>query len=124
MISHHASAILMCEKASLQNPEIKEPCEQIISSQQAEIEQMKNLLNETTTESFSPILTAAIIILILIILTAFSIYLRNTKEKNRKLFIQNNQAPKNHPENTHKPKPTTQNHNKNQSNQPKTTPIN
>ncbi len=46
MIPHHASAILMCEKANLQDPEIKELCESIISSQQEEIDQMKAKLEE------------------------------------------------------------------------------
>ena len=41
MIPHHASAILMCENASLQDPEIKELCKSIISGQQGEIDQMK-----------------------------------------------------------------------------------
>ncbi len=46
MIPHHAGAILMCEEAPLENPKLKELCKNIISSQQAEIEQMKALLNE------------------------------------------------------------------------------
>jgi hypothetical protein len=46
MIPHHASAILMCEEARLQNPEIRKLCETIISGQQAEIEQMKTLLQK------------------------------------------------------------------------------
>jgi hypothetical protein len=46
MISHHASAILMCEKASLQDPEIKELCNEILSSQQSQIDQMKAKLSE------------------------------------------------------------------------------
>ncbi len=46
MIPHHASAILMCEKANLQDPEIKELCKSIISSQQAEIDEMKAKLKE------------------------------------------------------------------------------
>jgi hypothetical protein len=41
MIPHHAGAILMCEKASLRDAEIKQLCQTIISSQQAEIAQMK-----------------------------------------------------------------------------------
>jgi len=41
MIPHHASAILMCEKAPIEDAEIKQLCANIISSQQAEIEQMK-----------------------------------------------------------------------------------
>ena len=46
MIPHHASAILMCEKADIQDLEIKELCKSIISSQQEEIDQMKDKLKE------------------------------------------------------------------------------
>jgi uncharacterized protein (DUF305 family) len=46
MIPHHASAILMCEKANIQDPEIKDLCQSIISSQQQEIDQMKAKLQE------------------------------------------------------------------------------
>ena len=41
MIPHHAGAILMCEEAAVQDPEIKALCEGIKVSQQAEIDQMK-----------------------------------------------------------------------------------
>lgn len=41
MIPHHASAILMCEKASLQDPQVKQLCTNILSGQQAEIDWMK-----------------------------------------------------------------------------------
>ena len=41
MIPHHASALLMCEQSSLQDPEIKKLCESISSSQQSEIDFMK-----------------------------------------------------------------------------------
>ena len=44
MIPHHAGAILMCEQASLRDPELKALCEQIRASQQAEIDQMKAIL--------------------------------------------------------------------------------
>jgi hypothetical protein len=44
MIPHHAGAILMCNEASLTDPEIKALCEQIIESQQEEIDQMKAML--------------------------------------------------------------------------------
>lgn len=44
MIPHHASAILMCEKAPVQDPKIKDLCKSIIASQQSEIAQMKSLL--------------------------------------------------------------------------------
>lgn len=44
MIPHHAGAILMCEKARIETPEVKELCKTIISSQQAEIDQMRGLL--------------------------------------------------------------------------------
>lgn len=46
MIPHHSGAILMCEKANIQDPEIKKLCEEIIASQQREIEQMKTKLDE------------------------------------------------------------------------------
>lgn len=46
MIPHHAGAILMCEKAPLDNPQVQELCRKIISGQQAEIRQMKSLLND------------------------------------------------------------------------------
>lgn len=45
MIPHHAGAILMCRQASIQDTEIKELCDQIISSQQSEIDQMKKILD-------------------------------------------------------------------------------
>lgn len=41
MIPHHASAILMCEKAPLRDPDIQQLCRQIVVSQQGEIDQMK-----------------------------------------------------------------------------------
>ena len=44
MIPHHAGAILMCEQSPLQDAEIKDLCGRIISSQQAEIDQMKGIL--------------------------------------------------------------------------------
>lgn len=47
MIPHHAAAILMCEKASIQDPEVRDLCEGIASGQQAEIDQMKAILERT-----------------------------------------------------------------------------
>jgi hypothetical protein len=44
MIPHHAEAILMCERAPIQDVEIKKLCGEIISSQQREIDQMKSML--------------------------------------------------------------------------------
>ena len=46
MIPHHASAILMCEKAPLRDPDIQQLCLQIVASQQGEIDQMKSKLVE------------------------------------------------------------------------------
>lgn len=46
MIPHHAGAILMCEQASIADTEIKELCKSIITSQQAEIDQMKAKLDQ------------------------------------------------------------------------------
>ena len=41
MSPHHGAAILMCEQAPIADPEIKGLCGEIISSQQAEIDQMR-----------------------------------------------------------------------------------
>jgi uncharacterized protein (DUF305 family) len=41
MIPHHSGAILMCEKAKLNDPEIVALCRDIVQSQAKEIEQMK-----------------------------------------------------------------------------------
>lgn len=46
MIPHHAAAILMVEETPLTDPEIRELASKIITSQQAEIEQMKAKLKE------------------------------------------------------------------------------
>ena len=40
MIPHHAAAILMCEKAAIEDAEIHRLCRSIVQSQQAEIDQM------------------------------------------------------------------------------------
>lgn len=44
MIPHHSGAILMCREAILTDPEIKKLCEEIIRSQQREIDQMRSIL--------------------------------------------------------------------------------
>lgn len=44
MIPHHSGAILMCEQASLRDPELKSLCGDIIEGQRREIEQMKTIL--------------------------------------------------------------------------------
>ncbi len=46
MIPHHASALLMCEKAKLEDPEIKSLCQNILRGQQTEIDFMKAKLNQ------------------------------------------------------------------------------
>jgi uncharacterized protein (DUF305 family) len=46
MIPHHAGAILMCEKASIRDAEIRDLCRTIIASQADEIRQMKAKLEE------------------------------------------------------------------------------
>lgn len=45
MIPHHAGAILMCQQASIQDQEIRALCRNIVSSQQAEIDQMKGMMD-------------------------------------------------------------------------------
>lgn len=44
MIPHHSGAILMCEQASITDPEIVALCQQIVASQQKEIAQMEAIL--------------------------------------------------------------------------------
>jgi hypothetical protein len=44
MIPHHAAALLTCEEASIEDPEIRRLCESIRASQQTEIDQMKAIL--------------------------------------------------------------------------------
>lgn len=44
MIPHHSGAILMCQQASLTDPEVLGLCEDIVRSQEQEIAQMKALL--------------------------------------------------------------------------------
>lgn len=44
MIPHHSGAILMCQKASLTDPELKSLCGGIVKGQQQEIDQMKRIL--------------------------------------------------------------------------------
>jgi uncharacterized protein (DUF305 family) len=46
MIPHHAAAILMCQPAPIGDVDIKRLCQGIVSSQQAEIDQMKVMLRE------------------------------------------------------------------------------
>jgi uncharacterized protein (DUF305 family) len=45
MIPHHGAAVLMCEKAPVQDSEIRSLCLNILRSQQSEIEQMKAILS-------------------------------------------------------------------------------
>lgn len=45
MIPHHSSAILMCNKASLEDDEIKELCKSIVVAQQSEIDLMEKILS-------------------------------------------------------------------------------
>lgn len=44
MIPHHASAILMCEQNTLEDPRLQELCAQIVRSQSSEIDLMRNIL--------------------------------------------------------------------------------
>lgn len=47
MIPHHSGAILMCQQASLKDPEVVRLCQGIIKSQRQEIEQMKAILTRS-----------------------------------------------------------------------------
>lgn len=44
MIPHHSGAILMCEKASITDPEITALCREIIAAQKKDIAQMEAIL--------------------------------------------------------------------------------
>ncbi|MCD8507777.1 DUF305 domain-containing protein [Candidatus Woesebacteria bacterium] len=44
MIPHHSSAILMCERATIQDAEIRELCQEIVITQEEEIDQMEAIL--------------------------------------------------------------------------------
>jgi|TARA_B100001105_G_C22331816_1_gene417257 uncharacterized protein (DUF305 family) len=44
MIPHHSGAILMCEQATLTDPEIKALCRGIVDGQRQEIAQMEAIL--------------------------------------------------------------------------------
>ena len=44
MISHHSSAIVMCERSTISDPEIIELCGEIVETQKEEIHQMKQIL--------------------------------------------------------------------------------
>lgn len=46
MIPHHSRAILVCENASITDPDIQQLCDQIISSQEEEITIMQQMLDE------------------------------------------------------------------------------
>lgn len=46
MIPHHSSAILMCEEADIDDPEIEELCDEIVETQKEEISIMKEMLEE------------------------------------------------------------------------------
>lgn len=49
MIPHHAGAILMCEQATLTDPELVRLCGDIVRGQQREIDQMKDILRRLET---------------------------------------------------------------------------
>ena len=44
MIPHHSGAVLMCQRASIKDQELRELCADIIASQTQEIEQMERML--------------------------------------------------------------------------------
>jgi hypothetical protein len=46
MIPHHGAAILMCERARIEDPDILDLCRRIVTGQQAEIDEMKALLGQ------------------------------------------------------------------------------
>jgi len=58
MIPHHASAILMCEHATLRDPSLDRLCAGIVSSQQREIDFMKQKLRDPAAKNVGDALSA------------------------------------------------------------------
>lgn len=54
MIPHHAAAILMCERTSIEDPQIRELCGNIVASQQAEIDWMTAKLERPQATAAPP----------------------------------------------------------------------
>jgi hypothetical protein len=54
MIPHHSRSILVCQDASITDPESKEPCAGIIASQQKEIDQMRRIPGERQGQRSAP----------------------------------------------------------------------
>jgi uncharacterized protein (DUF305 family) len=50
MIPHHSAAILMCNEAAIDDPEIVELSARIVEGQQAEIDQMERILDRPSYE--------------------------------------------------------------------------
>lgn len=46
MIPHHAGAILMCERAPIEDARIQQLCAEILHSQRSEIDRMRQILNQ------------------------------------------------------------------------------
>ena len=46
MIPHHSGAILMCQRASISDPEVKKLCAGIVQGQRSEIDQMNALIKK------------------------------------------------------------------------------
>lgn len=44
MIPHHSRAILVCQESSITDPQIQELCDEIVRTQQREIDEMKEIL--------------------------------------------------------------------------------
>ena len=50
MIPHHAAALLMCERAPTEDPDVEDLCRRILLSQQSEIDEMKAKLEELRSD--------------------------------------------------------------------------
>ena len=44
MIPHHSRAILVCQEASITDPEVEQLCSESVEAQEREIDQMKEIL--------------------------------------------------------------------------------
>lgn len=81
MIPHHSAAILMCEQAKIENPEIKELCDQIIQNQQEEIDQMKAMLNEAPPEPLPATMILLVVVgIVLVACATLFVYFRKNEQ--------------------------------------------
>ncbi len=81
MIPHHSAAILMCDQATITDPELKALCEQISTSQQQEIDQMQAIMARLSPAALprAPVIAMAVLVVV-ITGAAFVLDFRRSRE--------------------------------------------